>query len=77
MLHGQLGSNNYTVVQINNKLLQLRVLCTVYTKYPKVMTKQSVDGLLVCLILFMQLSTCVLGIHGSKHVNIAIIHPFT
>jgi len=55
----------------------LRVLCTVYTKYPKVMTKHSVDGLLVSLTLFMQFSTCKLGIHGNKHVDIAILHPLT
>jgi len=35
----------------------LRVLCAVYTKYPKVMTKHSVNGHLVSLILFMQFST--------------------
>jgi len=50
----------------------LRVLCTAYTKYPKVMTKRSV----VSLILF---STCKFVIHGNKHVHmhIAIIHPLT
>jgi len=53
------------------------VLCTVYTKYPKVMTKRSVDGLLVSLILFMQFSTCKFGIHGNKNAHIAIIHPLT
>jgi len=42
------------------------VLCTVYTKYPKVMTKRNVDGLLVSLILFMQFSTCKFGIRGKK-----------
>jgi len=55
----------------------LRALCTVYTKYPKVMTKHSVDGHLVSLILFMQFNTCILGIHGNKNVHIAIIHPLT
>jgi len=29
------------------------VLCTVYKKYPKVMTKHSMDGLLVSLILYL------------------------
>jgi len=48
------------------------VLCTVYTKYPKVMTKYSVNGHLVSLILFMQFSTCKFGIHGNKHTHSAI-----
>jgi len=43
------------------KFFWLRVLCTVYTKYPKVMTKHSVNGHLVILILF---STCKFSIHG-------------
>jgi len=53
------------------------VLYTVYTKYPKVMNKHSVDGILVSLILFMQFSTCKFGIHDNKHPHIAIIHPLT
>jgi len=36
----------------------ITLLCTVYAKYRKVMTKHSVDGLLVSLILFMQFNTC-------------------
>jgi len=51
----------------------LRVLYSLY----KVMTKHSVDGLSVSLILFMQFSTCKLGIHGNKNMHIAIIHPLT
>jgi len=39
------------------------------------MTKYTVDSHLVSLILFMQFSTCKLGIHGNKHVHIAIVHP--
>jgi len=38
-----------------DKEYSLRVLCTVYAKYPKVMTKRSVDSHLVSLILFMNL----------------------
>jgi len=38
------------------------------------MTKHSVDGLLDSLILFMQFSTCILGIHGNKHAHIAIMY---
>jgi len=53
----------------------LRVLCTVYTQYPNVMTKYNVNGHLVSLILFMQFNTCKFGIHGNKHAHIAIIHP--
>jgi len=37
----------------------------------------NVDGHLVSLWLFKQFSTCKLGIHGNKHVDIAIIHPLT
>jgi len=48
-----------------------------YTKYPKVMAKHSVNGHLVSLILFMQFSTCLFGIHGNKHARIAIILPLT
>jgi len=55
----------------------LRVLCTVYTKYSKVIIKHSVNGHLVSMILFMQFSTFKLGIHGNKHTHIAIIYPLT
>jgi len=56
---------------------ELRVLCTVYTRYSKVMTKHSVNCHLVSLILFMQFSTCKFCIHGNKHAHIVIIHPLT
>jgi len=37
------------------------------------MTKHSVDGYLVSLILFMQFNTCKLGIHGNKYAYITIV----
>jgi len=41
------------------------------------MTKYSMNGHLVSLILFMQFITCKFGIHGNKYALIAIKHPLT